>query len=124
MINTKIMCYNILTDSRLTSVINEDSIFDAYPENVETFPCVIYLDSGQSDTEFADNLPTASDTSLDIHIFTKAEEGYPTATSIAEIICKLFREKYFTCTTNTEISDPDKTVKHRFLSFKNTFLEA
>lgn len=123
MINIKIICNNILNDSRLTSVIDEDSICDAYPEKVEIFPCVIYLDSGQNDTEFADNLPTASDISLDIHIFTKAEEGYPTTSEIGKIICDLFKEKYFTCTTNTEISDPDKTVKHRFLSFRNTFLE-
>ena len=47
MINAKKLYNTILNDSRITDLVKV--VLDAYPETVETFPCVIYLDENQSD---------------------------------------------------------------------------
>lgn len=122
MINTKKIYNELLNNSQITNIINEDSIFDAYPNEVEIFPCIIFLDGNQIDTEFADNLPIANDCNVEIHIFTKTEEGYPTTSDIGIVIGEVFKENYFVCTNNTEISDVRPNVKHRIMSFRKGIL--
>lgn len=118
MINVKKIYNEILSDERLLNVISEDNIFDCYPNEVETFPCVIYMEGVQMDIEFADNLPTANSCNVDIHIFTKALENYPTTSEIGIIIGEIFKEKYFTCTSNLETYDENPEVRHRIMSFR------
>lgn len=122
MINSKIICNNLLSDSRITQLIDEDNILDTYPNEVEIFPCIIYLDGNQNDTEFADNLPTATSFSVDIHIFTKAVEGFPTTSQIGIIVGDVFKENFFTCVGNIEVADDNQEVRHRVMSFRKEIL--
>ena len=118
MINAKKIYNEIINDSRIVELIGEDNIFDAYPNSVETFPCVIYLEGNQNDVEFADNLPIANSCSVDIHIFTKALKNYPTTSEIGIVVGEVFKENYFVCTSNLETVDDNPEVRHRVMSFR------
>lgn len=115
MINAKKLYYTLLQDERITEYT--ENIFDAYPSTVETFPCVIFLEQSQSDIEFADNLPMANNLTVDIHIFTKALEDYPTTAELAIAINSVMQENFFVCRNNREVPDPDGDVRHRVLTF-------
>lgn len=122
MINSKSLCYSILNDSRLINIIGEDNILDSYPNEVEIFPCVIFLDENQRDVEFADNKPKASSLSYQIHIFTKALDGYPTDSEIAMVVAEIMGDEYFSVSQNRELSDVDDDTKHRVMTFKKNIL--
>lgn len=119
MINAKEIIYNILNDERLTSQVED--VFDAYPTSIENFPCVIFLDAGQNDIEFADNQPLAVNVEVEIHIFTKALDGYLTTSQIGIIIDEIMKENYFICNSNMEVPDIDDNVRHRIMVFRNNF---
>ena len=119
MINAKEIIYNILNDERLTSQVKD--IFDAYPTTIEDFPCVIFLDAGQNDIEFADNQPLAVNVEIEIHIFTKTLDGYLTTSQIGIIIDEIMKENYFICSSNIEVPDIDDNVRHRIMVFRNNF---
>lgn len=122
MINAKSLYYSLLSDSRITDLVGEDNVFDAYPETVETFPCVIFLDANQSDTEFADNLPIADSLELQVHIFTKALDGYATTSEIGLVVATVMRENFFVATQNSELSDVEDNVRHRVMTFRKVLL--
>lgn len=122
MINLKTLIHNILNDSRITSLISEDNILDVYPNEVETYPCIIFLDSNQNDIEFADNKPLGDNCSVEIHIFTKALEGYSTTSEIGIVISEVFKDEFFACVGNTEVADPDPDVRHRVMNFRKGIL--
>lgn len=123
MINAKALYYNILTDLRIIDAVgSEYHILDSYPNEIEDFPCIVYLEGIQSDIEFADNLPIANSCNVDIHIFTKALENYPTTSEIGLIVAEVFKENYFTCTSNLETNDEDPDVRHRIMSFRKEIL--
>lgn len=119
MINAKKIIYNILNDERLTSQVKD--IFDAYPTTVENFPCVIFLDAGQNDIEFADNKPLAVNVDIEVHIFTKALDGYLTTSQIGITVDDIMKENYFICNSNMEVPDVDDNVRHRVMVFRNNF---
>ena len=96
-------------------------ILSAYPEEVEKFPLVIFEDVNQRDVEFSDNLPNGTSASVRIHIFTKALDGYPTTTTLGDVIHKLFRSEYWTCNGNAETQDVSDSVKHRVMDFSREF---
>lgn len=121
MINTKKIYYNLLNDERLLSVIDDDNITDCYPNEVEQFPTVIFQDGEQTDAEFSDNLPTANICNVDIHIFTKSLDNYPTTSEIGIIIGDIFRENYFICNGNRELTESDD-IKHRIMNFRKEIL--
>ena len=74
MINAKKFYNTVLSDARITAVCS--TVLDAYPETVEQFPCIIFLDDNQMDKEFADNLPLADNIRVQVHIFTKASTPF------------------------------------------------
>ena len=122
MINTKALYYSLLNDERITALVGNDNIFDAYPNTVETFPCIIYLDENQNDVEFADNQPLANDITVQIHIFTKALENYYTTFEIGSVVARVMAENFFACTQNGESPDPDADVRHRVMTFRKVVL--
>ena len=115
MINAKKLYKTILSDSRIQAITN--NVFDAYPETVEKFPCIIYLDDNQTDIEFADNLPTCDSLSVQIHIFTKALKNYATTSAIGITVAEVMKENYFTCRNNREVQDINDNVRHRVMYF-------
>lgn len=121
MLNLKKYYYSILKNSELSVRIGEDRILSAYPEKVLNFPCVIFEDVTQSDTEFSDNLPQATKARVRVHVYTKALDGYDTTTTLGKIIHDVFRNHWWACTSNGEASDPDTTVRHRIMEFSREF---
>ena len=116
MINAKYLYNTILNDARITAVAPK--VFDAYPNSITKFPCVIFLDDSQADKEFADNFPLADSIGVQIHIFTKALSGYKTTTEIGLVVAEVMKENYFVCTSNTEAPDVDDNIRHRVMYFK------
>ena len=116
--NIKSILYEIFSDKRITDLFG-DEILDAYPNCVEKFPCLIYLDSNQTDIEFADNQPLVNLCSVEIHIFTKALDGYPTSTELGLVINEVMAENYFSATLNMEVPDVVDDVRHRVMNFRN-----
>ena len=115
MINAKKLYNTILNDARIKAI--GKNIFDAYPETVEKFPCVIFLDDNQTDIEFADNLPLGDSIAVQIHIFTKALSGYATTSAIGLVVAEVMKEQFFTCRNNREVQDVADNVRHRVMYF-------
>lgn len=115
MINAKKFYKTVLSDSRITAVAS--TVLDAYPDAIETFPCIIFLDDNQTDKEFADNLPLADNIRVQIHIFTKALKNYKTTSEIGLAVAQVMKENWFVCTGNTETPDVDDKVRHRVMYF-------
>lgn len=120
MINAKKIYNEILSDPILVEMVGEDSIMDSYPDEVVKFPCVIFTDSLQADIEFGDNQPHGTECYVDVHIFTKALEGFPTTTEIGLVVNNIFHANDFYCTSNFELEEGNG-IKHRVMKFKNEF---
>lgn len=123
MINAKKLYKKIFSDERITSVISAENILNAYPAEVETFPCIIYLDDNQSDGEYSDNKSGASDCSIMVHIFSKKLPGYVTTTEVSLVIAEVLNEKLWHCYQNREIGDPDPDTEHRVMMFNKSIFE-
>jgi hypothetical protein len=119
---TKFWFYTALSsDSGLDTVLGTNgSVTDEYPETIEKFPLVIYVDTNQYDSEFADNLPTRSTTRVTVHIYTKALTGYPTTTAVGVEVARIFRAMFFNCVSNGEVPDETETVRHRVMVFSRS----
>lgn len=117
--NLNEIVYGILSGNETIAGYVGENILDAYPNMVENFPCIIFLDANQSDVEFADNKPLADAAEVEIHIFTKALDGFPTATEIGEAVYVAMNENYFVLTGGRGLSDPDPDVRHRIMNFRN-----
>lgn len=117
--NLNEIVYGILSGDEAIAGYVGENILDAYPNMVENFPCIIFLDANQSDVEFADNKPLADAAEVEIHIFSKALDGFPTATEIGEAVYVAMNENYFVLTGGRGLSDPDPDVRHRIMNFRN-----
>ena len=121
MINAKELYNSLLTDSRITELVDEDNILSSWPnEEIETFPCIIFLDDNQNDDEYNDNRPSASACSVQIHIFSKKLDGYITTSEIAVKIAEVMNEDLWSCLQNGEVSDPDPNCEHRVMRFNKS----
>lgn len=124
MLNVKEYMFTLLTsDAELSQLLGEGHILSAYPQEVKTFPLVVYEDSGQRDVEFSDNLPEGTDVSVRIHIFSKTLTDYPTTAEIGKILHRIMRADFWACTMNTETSDVSDNIRHRIMDFKRAFLK-
>lgn len=97
-------------------------ITDEYPETIEKFPLIIFVDDSQRDAEFSDNLPNASRASFTVHIFTEALDGYPTTTALGVIVCGLFNADFWTVDSNGEVPDGIESVRHRVIRFSRSYI--
>lgn len=120
MINTKEIYNKLLNDERITELVNEDNILSAWPDEFETFPCIIFMDENQSDDEYYENMPGASRCSVQIHIFSKKINGYITTSEIGVIIAKVMNEDLWNCSQNREVGDPDPNTEHRVMMFNKS----
>lgn len=125
MINQKEYVLTLLKSSAelVNKLGKSGKIMNAYPNKVETFPMVVYEDMNQSDVEFYDNLPFATNCNIRIHIFTKVSGSkYPTTTEIGLIVHDVFRNDFWSCTANMETSDVDDSIRHRIMDFTRPFM--
>jgi hypothetical protein len=106
--------YSTLTnDSTLIGLVGtKDHITEIRPEIIETFPMVVYT-SDQSDKEYLDNKPRASDSTITVDVFVKNA----TTTAIGQQIATIFNNLYWHCASNKESYDPDPMVRHRIMKF-------
>ena len=107
--------------SELIALIGDKNIVSAYPQEVKTFPLVVFEDTNSSDVAFSDNLPEGTSATVRIHIFSKTIKGYPKAEAIADVIRSIFRNDYWSMTGNNETPDVEDNIKHRILDFKREF---
>lgn len=98
-----------------------EKIVASYPQEVKTFPLVIYEDTNSSDVAFSDNLPEGTSATVRIHIFTKTIKGYVKAEDIAELVHQIFRAEYWACTMNQDTSDVQDNIRHRVMDFRREF---
>ena len=124
MINAKALYNTLLNDERITSLVDEDNILSSWPgEEIENFPCIIFLDDNQADTEYNENRPGASSCSVQIHIFSKKLDGYTTTSEIALVIAEVMHGDLWNCSQNRETSDPDPNCEHRVMIFNKSIFE-
>ena len=107
--------------SELIALIGENKIVSAYPQEVKTFPLVVFEDMNSSDVGFSDNLPEGTSAQVRIHVFSKTIKGYPKAEVIADIVRGIFRADFWAMTSNQETPDVEDCIKHRVLDFKREF---
>ena len=105
----------------LKELIGENKIVSAYPQEVKTFPLVIFEDVNSSDVAYSDNLPEGTSAQVRIHIFSKTIKGYPKAETIADVVRSIFRNDYWSMTGNNESPDVEDNIKHRILDFRREF---
>ena len=125
MINQKEYVLKLLkSSSNLETILGKSGqISAAYPNEVKNFPLVVFEDTNQSDAEFYDNLPNATNCTVRIHIFTKVSGSkYPTTAAVGLVVHDIFRKDYWSCTMNTETSDVDDSIRHRIMDFTRPFL--
>ena len=108
-------------NAELISLIGENRVLSAYPQEVTKFPIVIFEDMNSSDVAFSDNLPEGTSAQVRIHIFSKTIKGYPKVEDIAEVIRTIFRNDYWAMTGNNETPDVEDNIKHRIMDFKREF---
>ena len=120
MINTKKLYSELLSDSRITALVPEENISNAYPNDVEIFPCIIFLDENQADIEYNDNKADGSLCSVTIHIFTKKLDGYSSSSEIGIVVAEVMNEDLWDCPQNRETPDPDPDVEHRIMVFSKS----
>lgn len=120
MINTKVIYNTLLNDTRITELVDEDNILSSWPNEVETFPCIIFMDENQSDDEYYENMPGASRCSVQIHIFSKKLDGYTTTSEIAIKVAEVMNEDLWNCSQNGEVSDPNPDCEHRVMVFNKS----
>ena len=120
MINAKKIYTKLLNDERITSLVSDEKIINAYPNEIEIYPCIIFLDENQFDTEYCENKPRGSSCSVQIHIFSKKIDGYVTTSEIGVIIAKVMNEDLWNCSQNGEVSDPDPDCEHRVMVFNKS----
>ena len=120
MINTKVIYNTLLYDTRISELVDEDNILSSWPNEFETFPCIIFLDENQSDDEYYENMPGASRCSIQVHIYTKKIGNYVTTSEIGVIIAKVMNEDLWNCSQNGEVSDPDPDAEHRVMMFNKS----
>ena len=107
--------------SELNTLIGEKHIVSAYPQEVKTFPLVVFEDLNSSDVAFSDNLPEGTSAQVRIHIFSKTVKNYPKVEDIAEVVRTIFRNDYWAMTSNNETPDVEDNIKHRIMDFKREF---
>ena len=120
MINTKKIYSKLLSNEKITALVSDDNIMSVYPNEVEVFPCIIFLDENQMDSEYSDNKSGASSCSVTIHIFNKKINGYATTSEIASPICEVMNDDLWHCSNNGEVVDPKPDVEHRVLIFSKS----
>jgi hypothetical protein len=114
---TKSWIYGILsTDAGLIAAVgSDDNVTDIWPEVINTFPMVIYIDDNQSDMEYSDNRPMMSRQRFVVHIFTKLDG--PTTSTIGAEVYRIFSGLFFNCGSNGEVPDETEGVRHRVMRF-------
>ena len=124
MINVKKYINGLLNgSSELLSLLGAgDKIYASYPDKITTFPCVIFEELDQSDTEYADMLPQGTTASITIHIFTKTLANYPTTSSIGQVCNNLLNGVLWNCGSNRELTEDGGTTKHRIMTFSTKFV--
>ena len=121
MINAKKIYNTLLNDSRITALVDDDYILSAWPgEEIENFPCIIFMDNNQADDEYNDNKAAASSCSVQIHIFSKKLDGYTYTADIAISFAEVMNEDLWYCSQNGEVADPDPDAEHRVMSFNKS----
>lgn len=105
----------------LVEILGSGKIVSAYPQEVKTFPLVIFEDMNSSDVAFSDNLPEGTAAQVRIHIFSKTVKGYPKAEDIADIIRGIFRSDFWAMENNQETPDVEDNIKHRIMDFRREF---
>ena len=123
MINAKKLYAEIFSDERITALIPEDNILNAYPDEIENFPCLVFLDENQSNTEYYENKPGGSYCNLMVHIFSKKISGYVSTAEVAIVIANVLNEKLWNCSQNREVTDPDPDTEHRVMAFEKSIFE-
>lgn len=105
----------------LVEILGSGKIVSAYPQEVKTFPLVIFEDMNSSDVAFSDNLPEGTSAQVRIHVFSKTVKGYPKAEDIADIIRGIFRSDFWAMENNQETPDVEDNIKHRIMDFRREF---
>ena len=120
MINTKLIYNSLLNNETITGLVPDTNIFNSYPNEIETFPCIVFIDENQSDGEYSDNKSKASNCSVEIDIFTKKLDGYVTSSEIGIAVAKVMNNDLWNCSQNREVSDPDPDCEHRVMFFNKS----
>ena len=105
----------------VTLLGSTDKIVASYPNEVTTFPLVIYEDTNSSDVAFSDNLPEGTSATVRIHIFSKLVKNYAKVEDIAEVVHSVFRLDHWAMTGNNDTPDTEDNIRHRVLDFKREF---
>lgn len=122
MINAKKIYNTLLNDSRITALVKPKNILNAYPEIIQNFPCIVFLDEKQKDTEYSDNMPMASTCTVQIHIFSKKVAGFPTTSEIGIKVAEVMNEDWWNCSMNGETPDMIDYIDHRVMRFSKSIL--
>lgn len=120
MINAKKIYNSLLSNEVITGLIPEDDILNFYPDDLEIYPCIIFIDDTQNDDEYNDNKSSASYCSVQIHIFTKKIENYVNTSDVGIAISRIFNDDLWHCIQNGEVSDPRPNVEHRVMRFSKS----
>jgi len=110
----------MFSDERITSLIPAENILNSYPNEIENFPCIVFVDENQSNSEYNENKPGASLCVLMVHIYSKKLDGFVSTSEVAVKVAEVFNDELWNCSQNREVSDPDPNAEHRVMVFEKS----
>lgn len=118
MTNIKKIVNDLLDSTTLEGI----SVVCGYPNEVQKFPLICWVESSQYEEEFSDNKARYNKCEIEIHIYTKKLTGYQTTNEIARLVDNIFYNDFWTCANNIDVGDTDNSVEHRVLYYRKEFL--
>lgn len=121
MLNVNKFVYGKLKNDAPLKALVGASVFDVRPEIITVFPGVYYHEGNQTDAEFVDDQPQASNSVIVVDVYAKTS-GAKTVTEIAIAVANVFKGIFWACVYNQEIPDPAPDVRHRVMQFTRPLL--
>jgi hypothetical protein len=116
MIGVKKIVYDLMRNNAalVTALGNASKIVYMYPQNFNSLPLVTYQEVNQQDTEWAENLPTASESTIQIDVWTGENVS---TTAIVTAVDNIFIGELWTRTFSADVPDPDVRIQHRVIRY-------
>ena len=118
MLDTKTFLYNALkNDATLVSVLGAASkIQFSYPNDFNALPIVTYEEINNRNVEFADNLPYADESTVQVDVWTNTG-----TTAIAKIIDTILLPLFYTREFGADVPEPNAKIFHKVLRYSRSF---
>ena len=118
MIDVKSTVEDLLGESAaLVAILGAKYIYTDHTKNKEQWPRIVLFDVSLPDTDYADDMPTAYEPTIQVSIFSKEE-----TLAIFNVVDSTMKAAGWRRTTGHEMYEADEQVYHRPCRYKTKFM--